>query len=243
MKIRLTIEYEGTNYQGWQSQNNGQTIQEKIEETLEKILKNKVSLMGASRTDSGVHARGQVAHFECFPTSPNINFMLALNSLLPRDIRIHDATKVSDDFHAQFNAQSKTYAYYILNRALPSAVSRNFCYWVPDKLDISLMQLASALLRGVHDFKSFQGSKSSVKSTVREVYECGWYEEGEFIVFRIKAKGFLKHMIRNIVGTLLEIGRGRFSLVEFQDILDAQDRTRAGPTAPPQGLFLERIAY
>ena len=153
MKIKLIIEYEGTNYQGWQSQINGETIQEKIEETLGKILKTKVSVMGASRTDSGVHARGQVAHFECSPHARHINFVLALNSLLPKDIRIHDAVHVTDDFHAQFHAKSKSYAYYMLNRALPSAISRNFCYWVPEKLDISLMQLACALLKGPHDFK------------------------------------------------------------------------------------------
>jgi len=243
MKIKLTIEYEGTNYVGWQRQINGVAVQQKLEECLFHIFKEPVTVVGASRTDSGVHAYGQVAHFIPPKELKEIDYLLALNTKLPRDIRVLKAEEVSDDFHAIYSAQSKIYEYCIFNKPQCSALNRAFSTWIPEELDVSLMSEATQYLIGRHDFKSFQAKNSHIVTTVREVYEARWKESEKFLIFEIKGSGFLKYMVRIIMGTLLEVGKKQIPPGELNYIVQSKQRSLAGPTAPPQGLYLREVLY
>jgi len=242
--IKLVIEYDGTNYHGWQVQPNAPTLQETIEKKIEILTRHRVRLVASGRTDAGVHALGQVA---CFKTSTEIpleGFARGLNSLLPPDIVIRSAEEVEEDFHPQYSAKRKTYRYVILNRELPSAIFRNTCWHLPHPLNVRSMEGATRSLLGKKDFSSFQAADPDSPDPIREVFRAEWSvkEEG-FLHFTIEADGFLKHMVRNIVGTLVEVGKGKISENEFERILAARDRRQAGMTAPPQGLFLVEVKF
>ena len=242
--IKLLIEYDGTHYHGWQVQPNALTIQEVIEKKIEVMTQQRVRLIASGRTDAGVHALGQVANFRTTSSVPVEGFQRGLNSLLPSDIIVRSAEEVDFQFHAQYGAKRKTYRYAILNSEVPSALCRNYSWHLPLPLDVQAMQKASSLLLGRKDFSSFQGADADTEDPVREVYRAEWsVEEKGFLHFTIEANGFLKHMVRNIVGTLVEVGRVKLSADDFERILDARDRCQAGMTAPAQGLFLVEVKY
>jgi len=242
--IKLLIEYDGTGYHGWQVQPNALTIQEVIEEKLAILTRHPVRLIASGRTDAGVHALGQVAHFQTDSGIPAEGIQRGLNSLLPPDIAIQSAEEADLGFHAQYGAKRKTYRYIILNRRTASALRRNYCWHIPLPLDFPAMQNASAALLGKKDFSSFQGADADTEDPVREVFRAEWSaEETNFLHFTIEADGFLKHMVRNIVGTLVEAGKGKISAEDFKGVIAARDRRRAGMTAPARGLFLLQVKY
>ena len=242
--IRLLIEYDGTNYHGWQVQSNAVTIQEVIEKKIEVMAQQRVRLVASGRTDAGVHALGQVANFKTTSAIPVEGLQRGLNSLLPPDIVIRSAEEADPQFHAQYGARRKTYRYVILNCEVPSALCRNYSWHLSGPLDVQAMQEASGVLLGRQDFSSFQGADADTEDPVREVYRAEWSVEGKnFLHFTVEADGFLKHMVRNIMGTLAEVGRGKISVQEFERILAARDRRQAGITAPAQGLFLVEVKY
>lgn len=255
--IKLTIEYDGTNYSGWQIQKRyGDSIQKIIQDCIEKVSKEKVKLISSGRTDAGVHALGQVANFKTESRMEGPIWKRALNSCLPQDIRILESEEVKLNFHSRYDAKSKVYSYIILNQESPSVFLRNYVYHIPFPLDPEGMKRASKKLLGKHDLSSFRASSCSAKKPIREIIDISvdkrrttlipWLPSsprGNFITITIEANGFLHHMARNIVGTLIEIGRGRFNPDRIEEILKAMDRTKAGPTAPPQGLFLVKVRY
>jgi tRNA pseudouridine38-40 synthase len=214
-----------------------------IEAALEKILKERVRIHGAGRTDAKVHALGQVASFRCRSTIPAMALQRALNSLLPRDVAVHEVQDVPADFHARFSALGKTYSYRIVNRPTRTPLRLRYAWHIPQMLDLPAVALAGLCLQGTHDFKSFQATGSAVKTTVRTLTELTATRAGDEIVISCSANGFLRHMVRNIVGTLVEVGRGTRSAAEMPGILDGCDRRLAGTTAPPHGLCLVRVLY
>lgn len=252
--IRLLIEYDGTDYHGWQSQREGGTIQDILEDAIRGICGESVRLTGASRTDAGVHALGQVAVFGTDSAhSPDV-FQRALNATLPHDIRILAADESAPSFHPRHAALSKSYFYIISISRTPSAFLGRYCWTIPYPLDLAAMQLAAEALVGEHDFSAFMGAGCSSRHQVRTIssLEVMPLREisfmtvslpGDFIKIRIEANAFLRHMVRNIVGTLVEIGKGRMEAGMMQTLLAGRDRTKAGPTAPAQGLFLEQVIY
>lgn len=242
--FKLTIEYDGTNYHGWQIQKIEPTIQQEIEKALEKMTRTKTKVIGAGRTDAGVHALGQAASFKCKTSISPDAFKKGLNSILPKDIVISQCIYVQEQFHARYDAENKIYLYKILNTDTPSPILRNYVWHIKKKLDIDSMQKAAMHLCGTHDFKAFEGAGSPKKDTFRYIeYAQFTKENSEIILFEIKGNGFLKFMVRNIVGTLAEAGIGKITADDFKDILFSKDRTNAGPTAPAQGLFLVDVNY
>ena len=242
--IKLTIEYEGTNYQGWQIQPSGQTIQGVIQDRLKRLTGESSQLIGSGRTDAGVHALGQVAHFKTESRMDANTFQRALNSLLPEDIVIRRAEEVEVEFHARRSVRSKVYKYRILNRTTPPAIGRQYIWYVPQKLDLDEMKKATCSLVGEHDFSAFRSVGSSIRSSVRNILRADWKRgKGGLLRFEIEATGFLKQMVRAIVGTLVEVGRGKIDAEGFREILESRDRRKAGPTAPARGLFLKEVKY
>ena len=241
--IKLTIEYDGTWYHGWQIQPNVETIQGTIEGKLAQITGGAVRLVASGRTDTGVHAMGQVAHFKTHSSLDVLSFLRGLNGLLPGDIRIKDVEEVDEAFHARFSAKGKVYEYRIFNGELPSPFHRHFSWFVPGKLDLVSMREAAMKLKGSHDFSSFCSTGSDHLSHIREIYAIDVGMRGDFIIIGVEANAFLKQMVRNIVGTLVEVGRRKLTPSQFGDILEARDRRRAGIAAPAQGLFLVRVNY
>jgi tRNA pseudouridine38-40 synthase len=242
--LKLLIEYDGTNYHGWQIQPNGITVQEVLQKNLAIMTQQRVRLIGSGRTDAGVHALGQVANFHTTASIPPEGFLRGLNSMLPRDIVIRSVEETALDFNAQLTAKKKTYLYRILNREVPSAIHRNYSWHYPLSLDKHMMQEAAELLVGENDFASFQATHADTGNSVREVFHADWFDDKPpFLCLAIEANGFLKQMVRIIVGTLVEVGRGKISGEEFKRILEAKDRRQAKMTAPPQGLFLLRVDY
>jgi len=242
--IRLLIEYDGTNYHGWQIQPNGITVQEVLQRNLAIMTRQRVRLIGSGRTDAGVHALGQVANFQTSSSIPPEGFRRGLNSLLPPDIVIKSAEEAAPDFNAQLLAKRKTYLYVILNREVPSAVHRNYSWHYPVPLNTESMQICARLLVGKKNFASFQAVDADTINPVREVLRAEWFAgKAPFLCFAIEAEGFLKQMVRNIVGTLVDVGRGKISLGDFERIIEAQDRREAKMTAPAQGLFLMNVVY
>jgi len=242
--IKLIIEYDGSNYLGWQVQPNGQTIQGVIQDRLKRLTGEPLQLIGSGRTDAGVHALGQVAHFKTESRMDASTFQRALNSLLPEGIVIRRAEEVEADFHARRSAKSKIYEYRILNRVTPPAVDRQYVWHVPQKLNLDEMKKATRNLVGEHDFSAFRSVGSPTRSSVRNILRADWKRGKRSVLrFEIEATGFLKQMVRAIVGTLVEVGRGKISAQEFKRILDSKDRKEAGPTAPAQGLFLKEVRY
>ena len=241
--IKLTISYDGTRYKGWQLQKNGWTVQAEIEKAIKKVLGKQYRVHGASRTDSGVHAKAQVINFKTSSNIPVSKIPLALNSVLPEDVAVIKAEEVRIDFNPQFDAKSKHYRYYILNSNKRDPFSEKYLWRVPSKLNASLMNKEAKVLIGRHDFKSFQATDKRERSSVRKITRISVKKKKETIAIDVEADGFLYNMVRNITGTLVDIGRGYLPPGSMKKILKAKDRTKAGPTAPPQGLFLMEVKY
>jgi tRNA pseudouridine38-40 synthase len=241
--LKLVLEYDGSNYCGWQAQSDAPTIQGVLEQALAKILGERVRVSGAGRTDAQVHALGQVASFRTASHLPAEALQRALNSLLPRDVAIREAHDAPADFHARFSALGKVYAYRILNRPVRSPLRLRYVWYVPQPVDLPTMAAAATCLQGTHDFASFQAAGSGVKTTARTLTELTVTRDDEEVVVRVTANGFLRHMVRNIVGTLVEVGRGARPPTDVKRILEACDRRLAGVTAPPQGLYLVEVLY
>ncbi len=242
-KFKIIIEYDGTCYQGWQSQTNGIAIQDILQKCLYKIVKKKTSVVASGRTDAGVHAENQVAHFRADTNMTCHELLMAFNSLLPFDIAIKKVEEVPPDFHAQVLATRKRYRYTVLNRKYPSALEHNRCLFVQTPLDIRAMRRAKAYLVGKHDFSALRSSSCEAKNPVREIYEIDISKQGDFIYFTFEGNGFLKYMVRNIVGTLIEVGKKKMRAAEVKEILESRNRRKAGPTARAQGLCLVKVFY
>ena len=241
--IKLTLAYDGTTYHGWQIQPGVPTVQGELERALGNILDHQVRTHGSGRTDAGVHAHGQVAHFETETSMDTDALHKGVNALLPPQIRIATVEEVSADFHARFRATSKTYEYHVWRDAVVSPFHSNYVHSMWQYLDADAMDLATGRFVGVHDFTSFSATSAEVDDRVREVYEAGWEREPTSWVFRIRANGFLQYMVRTIVGTLIEVGKGRLEPDAIDAIFEARDRRRAGPSAPAKGLHLISVDY
>ena len=241
--IFIKIEYFGKNYVGWQMQQNGVSIEGKICEAAEKLLGHSIKLYGSGRTDSGVHALGQTANFYTESRVPTGKIAGGLNAYLPEDIRIISAEEKPMKFHARYDAKSKEYVYVIYNRSIMHPVLRDRATHVFYELDLEKMKRAAKDLIGEHDFSAFMGSGSNVKNTVREVYDARFEKEGNLIRFYIRGNGFLYNMVRIIIASLIDIGRGRFEEDRIRKILSSRDREMANVTAPPEGLYLREVFY
>lgn len=244
--IKLTVAYDGTNYHGFQKQYNTGllTIQEVLENALSGLAKSEIKVIGAARTDAGVHARGQVINFDASSWSiPADRVNLALNGVLPRDIAILNSKQVDLDFHARYSALSKTYFYILYNDNKPSPFWRLYSYFIPRSLDIPAMKSAALMLEGENDFAAFQASGSTVKSTVRTLFKTDVRKKGKFVYLSFRGNGFLYNMVRIMVGTLLEIGLGKRLPEEIKQILTSRNREMAGFTAPACGLYLKLVEY
>jgi tRNA pseudouridine38-40 synthase len=243
--LKLTVQYDGTDYIGWQRQESGASIQGVLEEVLARIEGQTVTVHGAGRTDAGVHATGQVASVRLSSPLDEETLARALNANLPPTVRVSHVERAADDFHARFNAVSKTYEYRIWNGPAVPPFLRLYAWHVPQPLNIDVLQSGSAAIVGTHDFAAFQGSGSVVHSTVRTVTSSKWrqYDPDGFLVFEITGEGFLRHMVRSLVGTLVEAGLGRRPVDDVSRLLTCPDRSSAGRTAPPLGLFLTKVTY
>lgn len=250
--IKLVIEYEGTNYAGWQEQRakgpfakeaSPPTIQAHLREAIQKVAGEWVVLYAASRTDAGVHALEQVVNFKTSSYIPVEKLAPAINFYLPKEIVVRSAEEVPEDFHAQFDAKSKVYKYTVLNDPIPRALDRNFSYRFPWSLDIEKMKQAASYLPGSHDFRSFSVESLPKKDSTRNIKSFEITQEDRYIHFVVEADGFLHKMIRGIVGTLLMVGSGKLAVEEFRRILQAKDRRLAGPTVPARGLCLLKVKY
>lgn len=242
-RIKLIVAYDGTEYSGWQIQPEAPTIEMCLDKAIHELTGENVHVTGASRTDAGVHAYGNVAVFDTESTIPGDRFTFALNRFLPDSIVIQDSWEVSVDFHPRHCNTRKTYEYRILNTAVPLPQKRNFTWHVAGSVDIEKMKEAAAYIVGEHDFKSFCCVRTQAESTVRTIYSLEVLQEGSEIIIRIKGNGFLYNMVRIITGTLIQVGKGRFMPEYVKQMLEAKDRTVAGQTAPPQGLTLVGIEY
>lgn len=243
-RIKLTISYDGTAFNGYQIQPNGRTVQEDLQHALQKLHKGKVThVTGSGRTDAGVHAAAQVVHFDTDLSIPLENWPKALNAVLPGDLRVIQAEEVSSSFHARYDVVRKSYVYRVVNSATPDVFRRHFVLHEPRSLSISKMREAAALFIGEHDFTSFCSARSEVKDKVREIYKLDIDVVNDEITFHFEGNGFLYNMVRILTGTLLEIGRGEREAHEVVDMLKAKDRDAAGKTAPPHGLYLWRVCY
>jgi len=248
--FKLTIEYDGRNFSGWQIQTKGErTVQGEIKKALERLSRKPVTLIGAGRTDSGVHALGQVAHAKLDTKLDPTTLLKALNANIPDDIAVLRVQKVSDRFHAQYSAKTKVYRYVILNRNVRSAREKGFYYHVPKNLNISQMKTESKVLLGHHDFAAFTAvdtwskKRHIEKNTIRHVKKISFSKSNGFLCIDIEANGFLYKMVRNIIGTLIEIGKGKLKKGDMKKILLSKLRRNAGPTAPAQGLCLLKVKY
>ena len=241
--LRLIIGFEGTRYEGWQDQKKGNTVQEIFEKFLKKILKEDVGLISSSRTDSGVHALGLTAHFKTKSALPDQKIKQALNFYLPKDIVVHSARTMPADFHARYHAKSKVYLYEIWNKPTRPLFEAPFVLWVPRPLDASLMKRAAAFFKGRHDFSAFHDKGDEKKSFVRTLKRLTVQKTNGVIRVEVEGDGFLRHMVRVIVGTLVEVGRKKLSPKSIPQILLSKDRSKAGPTAKPHGLTLVRVRY
>lgn len=238
------MEYDGTDYHGWQRQKNDRTIQGEIEKALCAMTRQPVSLIGSGRTDAGVHALGQTANFSCETNLSADAFKNGLNSILDNDITIISCDVVAHTFHSRFDAKSKSYVYRILNTPCPSPTKRRYCWWIGRTLNISEMKKSIKILVGTYDFKAFEGTGSPRAHTIRNVIRAGIDTDSNGCIdIYIEANGFLKYMVRNIVGTLIDVGLDRISRDTFEQIFKSKDRKKAGITAPPQGLFLIEVKY
>ena len=245
MKIRLLLSYKGTAFFGWQKQSRLRTVQGDIEKSLYQLFKKRISLIGSGRTDTGVHALGQTAHFEVEEIDlKNKNLKKALNSLLPKDISVLDCWKAPLEFHARFSAKKKSYQYFIFTGDCPPVLFSDLVCWKKISLDLEKLNKMSQLILGTHDFKSFQSSGSEVKNSLRTVYQSRWSQiSPSFYCYQITGTGFLKQMVRNLVGTYIDLLKEKRASQKLKEILKALDRRKALSTAPSQGLYLKKVFY
>lgn len=241
--IKLLLEFDGTNYAGWQRQNNALTIQQVLEEALEKLTGEKISTIGCSRTDAGVHAKGYVVNFNTLSKLPEDSFKKALNYHLPKDVVVLSSVEAAEEFHARYSCKYKTYSYSILNREAPAALNRNYLYHRRGKLVLEDMQKASKVFIGTHDFEAFRNTGSSVKTTVRTITHSSIEREGDLIIYRVTGDGFLYNMVRIMIGTLIEVGCGKGNWETVLRALKEKDKSYVGATAPAEGLCLEKVYY
>lgn len=246
LKYKLSISYDGTRYGGWQVQPNATSIQTLIENALETALRKSIKLIGSGRTDSGVHALNQVAHFSFDGTVDQEKLHHSLNGLLPDDIRIQNITQVAEDFHARFSAKGKIYHYRIDCGSIQNPFTRLYAYHLPYPIDLELLKEAAKIFVGKHDFTSFSNEAhrgSAARDPVRTLSRLDVLERGDEIVLEFEGNGFLYKMVRNITGTLLDIARGKIPITDIESIFEAKDRSKAGTTAPAHGLFLVDVKY
>ncbi|MCW8889734.1 MAG: tRNA pseudouridine(38-40) synthase TruA [Sedimenticola sp.] len=244
MRLAMGVEYDGSAYHGWQLQKSGvRSVQQSIEQALGKVANHPVRVFCAGRTDTGVHGEGQVIHFDTPAIRKPRGWVLGANVNLPDDVNINWVCEVSDDFHARFSAASRSYRYVILNRPTRSAIWRDRAVWMHHPLDERLMQLGAEHLIGTHDFSSYRAIGCQAKSPVRTITQLQVHREGDRVIITISANAFLHHMVRNIAGVLMAIGRGEQSVDWSREVLDYRDRTLGGVTAPPQGLYLTDVGY
>ncbi len=241
--IKLTIEYDGTNFSGWQIQKDKRTIEEELEVALAKILKEEVKVIGSGRTDAGVHAMGQVANFKTDKTIKPEELHAALNTMLPYDIVILNVEDVDESFNARISAKAKHYRYVINNAKFPSALNANREYHYKYFLDTEAMQLAANDLKGKHDFKAFMAAGSTVKDTEREIYDIQVARLGNRVIIDVVGNGFLYNMVRIIAGTLIDVGSGKLDICVIKNMIETGDRNLGGRTVAPEGLFLVDVAY
>ncbi len=242
-RIRLTVEYDGTNYSGWQRQENAVSVQQRLEEALYKLLREDTRVTGASRTDAGVHALGQTVHFDTASRIPPEKYAFALNTMLPDDIRVRASTAAADDFHARFHAKGKIYRYMMFNSPHASALFRNSHAHVMNPLDAALMDAEAQAMIGTHDFKAFAASGSVAKDTVRTIYACRVARSGDEVMLLVHGGGFLYNMVRILAGTLIQVGCGKLERGAIERALEGRSRLSLGITAPPHGLTLMRVFY
>lgn len=241
--IKLTIEYDGKDFNGWQKQPTKLNIQGEIERAIEQITGEKVDLIASGRTDAGVHSLGQIANFKTESKLPIEKFPVALNSKLKKTIRIQNAEEVEENFHSRYSCKQKTYRYIINNSKEGSAIYRNLEYHMPIKLDIKSMEKAIKYFEGEHDFKGFKASGTSSKNSVRKIYKAEIKKDGDRILIELTGSGFLYNMVRIIAGTIVEVGLGKIKPEDIPDIIESKDRTKAGKTLPPYALYLVKVEY
>jgi tRNA pseudouridine38-40 synthase len=241
--VKVVVEYDGTDYFGFQYQPGVPTIQGELERVVAKIVKERVTIYGSGRTDSGVHAAGQVINFRTNCTIPIDRVCIAMNTLLPRGIAAVEACDAESDFHARYSAKSRFYRYVILNRELRSALTGRYCWQVGRPLDVDPMSEGARFLLGSHDFSAFECAGSDIKTKVRDMTFVHVKRSGEQVIIELRASAFLRSMVRNIVGTLVEVGFGKRPAAQVEEILCSRDRCVAGITAPPQGLCLVEVEY
>ena len=242
-RIRCIVEYDGTNYVGWQLQENGVSVQQRLNEALLRVTGETIQVHGSGRTDSGVHARAQVMHFDTDARMPADKFAIAMNMLLPRDVRVLYSEETTDAFHARFSAKEKTYRYTLQLGPHARVFTRNTALHVHTPLDFAAMQTAAADCVGEHDFAAFMSTGSTVENTVRTILSSEWTQDGNYRHYDVTGTGFLYNMVRILAGTMLAIGQGKRDAASVQKALVTQDRGDAGPTAPPHGLTLMRVRY
>lgn len=242
-RIKLTVAYDGTNYSGWQAQNNAVTIEGVLNKVLSRLLKEEIIVIGASRTDAGVHSMGNIAVFDTESTIPGERFLYVVNQKLPEDIVVVHSEEVPLDWHPRHQNSRKTYEYHIYNSKIPSPIKRLYTNFVSFDLDVNLMKEGAKYLVGEHDFAGFCSIKTSAKTTVRTIYDLQVEERGDEIVIRVTGNGFLYNMVRIIAGVLIRVGRGFYPPEKVKELLDGQERTGEAITAPPQGLCLIGIEY
>ena len=240
--LKLIIEYDGTNYSGFQRQSNGNTVQEELEKAISKIVTHNIILYCAGRTDAGVHANCQVCNFFTSSKISESGLNISLNSLLPTDISCHEVSEVDKTFNARYSAKSRRYQYFILNREAKSAIKGRYAWHVRKQLDLNEIQKASSAFIGTQDFRAFSHAKED-EITIRTVTSMTINKEEDMIIIDISANSFLRSMVRNVIGTLVEVGMGKRSAETIKEIIDSKDRRKAGMCAPAKGLFLKSVEY
>ena len=242
-RIMLRVAYDGTDFSGWQVQNEMRTVEGELNKAISELTGETIEVIGASRTDSGVHSKGNVAVFDTESSIPAEKFMYAVNSLLPEDVTVTESKEVDGDFHPRHCKSIKTYEYRIYTSRINNPLKRRYAYRFPTDLDVEKMDEAAKYLIGEHDFKSFCCVRTQAETTVREIYSADVFRDDEDIVIRVTGAGFLYNMVRIIAGSLTDVGSGKYEPIHIKEVLEGTDRTLAGPTAEPQGLTLMNIEF